>query len=227
MGGCSVSSYAIYRDNGTNDAFATSMDPATIGNNPYLFENTFTLPSYLTGDIIRYKLQATNEIGSTLSTAYLSAILAGIPPAPTSGPINIPLLTTASSIGVQMPQVSDDGGSEITSYNLMMDDGKNGDFVSVAGYPIDNLEQIYTFTQGIVKGNTYRFMYRVKNILGWSDYSDHTYILAAGVPSQPPPPQLSDSAPTYITLVFTASADNGGSLITSYELYMDAGSGYS
>lgn len=62
------------------------MDSVLIANNPYLFEYTFTLPSALTGKMLRFKLEATNEMGSTMSSDYLSVILAGIPPAPTTGP---------------------------------------------------------------------------------------------------------------------------------------------
>lgn len=76
------------------------MDSASIANNPYLFEYTFTLASNFTGSIVRYKLQATNSIGSTTSSTYLSALLAGIPGTPTSGPVDITTITSATLIGV-------------------------------------------------------------------------------------------------------------------------------
>ena len=62
-----------------------------------------------------------------------------------------------------MPVVTDDGGSTIISYNLLMDDGLNGDYVSIAGGNdlVLNMERFFTITNGIVKGRTYRFMYRV------------------------------------------------------------------
>jgi hypothetical protein len=62
------------------------MNPIDISNKPYLFEYEFTLPATLTGLSIRYKLQATNVISSTISKDYLTAILAGIPPSLSSGP---------------------------------------------------------------------------------------------------------------------------------------------
>jgi len=64
------------------------MDPADVEEKPYLFEKEFTLPSTLTGLSVRYKLKATNIIGSTYSYDFLTAILAGIPPAPPTGPID-------------------------------------------------------------------------------------------------------------------------------------------
>lgn len=51
-----VSSYEIFRDDGANGAFSTSVDSANVANKPYLFEYTFTLPGTLTGKIVRFKL---------------------------------------------------------------------------------------------------------------------------------------------------------------------------
>lgn len=85
-----------------------------------------------------------------------------------------------------MPLVTDDGGSDITSYNLLMDDGLNGVLSSYSGDATNNsLTTEFTISNGIVKGRTYRFKYRVLNQIGWSDYSDMTYILAASVPEKP------------------------------------------
>lgn len=68
----------------------------------------------------------------------------------------------------------------------MMDDGKNGEFRTVTGddYVISLLRS-FTITDGIIKGHTFRFMYRVKNQIGWTDWSTVTYILAASVPDKP------------------------------------------
>lgn len=78
-GGCSVLSYAVWRDDGLNGAFSVSLDPALIGNNPYIFEHTFVLPSTLSGLNVRFRLEATNERGSTLSGDFLSVVVAGVP----------------------------------------------------------------------------------------------------------------------------------------------------
>jgi hypothetical protein len=44
-GGCSVTSYAVFRDNGDNGDFSFNMEPLVIGNNPYLFDHVFVLPA--------------------------------------------------------------------------------------------------------------------------------------------------------------------------------------
>lgn len=62
------------------------MEPEAIANNPYLFEHVFTLPVLLSGLNVRFKLQATNERGSTMSGDFISALIAGLPVSPTLGP---------------------------------------------------------------------------------------------------------------------------------------------
>lgn len=42
-GGCSITSYAVFRDNGDNGDFSYNMEPLVIGNNPYLFDHVFVL----------------------------------------------------------------------------------------------------------------------------------------------------------------------------------------
>ena len=72
---------------------------------------------------------------------------------------------------------------------------------------------------GIVKGYIYRFKYRVLNQIGWSGFSDTTYILAANVPSRPSTPSylFSNSSQIFlIILLLYEPSDNGGSLVTSY-----------
>ena len=72
------------------------MDSTDVENKPYLFEKEFTLPGSLTGLTVRYKLKATNFIGSTYSYDFLTAILAGIPPAPITGPADDATVTSSS-----------------------------------------------------------------------------------------------------------------------------------
>jgi hypothetical protein len=68
-GGCPVTSYAVFSDLGSGTV-NTNLD-AAIENQPYLFTHTFTFDPALTGNLLRFKLQASNEIGATLSADYL------------------------------------------------------------------------------------------------------------------------------------------------------------
>jgi hypothetical protein len=77
----------------------------------------------LEGLIVRFKLEATNVIGSTKSTDYLAIIIAGVPTAPSVAPDMNALTTNSSQIGVTLTLVTADGGSTIITYALYMDDG--------------------------------------------------------------------------------------------------------
>lgn len=81
--------------------------------------------------------------------------------------------------------ITDDGGSDILSYSLEIDDGTGGDFKPVVGYVSDFLLLEFLITNGINKATVYRLRYRSRNIIGWSDYSPIAYILAANVPVAP------------------------------------------
>lgn len=77
------------------------------------------------------------------------------------------------------------GGSPIVSYNLEWDNGSNGaSYVSLVGESENNIQLLYTKTD-LTAGMTYKFRYRVRNIFGWSSYSDVLTILAATKPDRP------------------------------------------
>ena len=62
--------------------FSTKLEQANIENKPYLFEYTFTFTGSETGLTLRFKLEATNVEGSTMSSQYLSILLARSPNKP-------------------------------------------------------------------------------------------------------------------------------------------------
>jgi len=92
----------------------------------------------------------------------------------------------------------------------------NGVFSSIF-----TLNPIFTITSGIYRGDTYRLRYRAVNFNGWSNFSGIAYIQAATAPSIPPAPVYVSSTATSITLLILPPLDNGGSVITSYNLWID------
>lgn len=124
-------------------------------------------------------------------------------------------------------ELTDNGGSEITSYSLEIDDGTGGDFVAVVGLHSSYLRLYYTSNANITKGVTYRLRYRAQNSIGWGPYSDISYILAATVPQAPPEPTYVGSTSSYITLNVPRSLDDSGSPITGYKLFVDSGDDFS
>lgn len=105
----------MYNTDGLGGPFLLSTDSPLIANQPYLFEFQFDLTAQ-SGLIVKFKLEATNAIGSTLSDNYLAAIVAGLPGTPTSRPLKLSASTNSTNIGVQMPTVTNDGGSPIQWY---------------------------------------------------------------------------------------------------------------
>lgn len=68
---------------------------------------------------------------------------------------------------------ADTGGSDITLYELQMDDGDSGEFTTIF---TSAHETTYLVTENIERGNYYRFRYRVMNVIGYSSYSEVAYI---------------------------------------------------
>ena len=81
-------------------------------------------------------------------------------------------------------------------------------------------------TNGIYRGRIYRFRYRVRNINGWSPFSEVAYISAFSIPLAPPTPKFVSGTATTVTLAFSESEDDNGVPITSYELWIDAGNNF-
>lgn len=140
-------------------------------------------------------------------------MLAGIPDAPPSSVVKV--LSDKLKISVEMPAVLDNAGSTLLSYDLHADDGQQGEMTTYyAG--LNRTVDVET-----VLGRTYRFRYRVSNILGWSEFSDVTHILAAYVPDKPSAaPLLVSVDATQITISLAACSASNGDLVTHFVLYM-------
>ena len=82
-----------------------------VEDRPQKFQHTFTFTTDLTGKLIRFKLVAINELGSTTSDSYLEVLLTGLPSAPSTSIIKI--LSTTDEIVVEMPKISTAAGSLI------------------------------------------------------------------------------------------------------------------
>ena len=75
----------------------------------------------------------------------------------------------------------------------------------------------------MTKGRVYRVRYRVRNDIGWSDYSPIAYLRAADVPEAPPAPIIVSASATAIKLTLLPTKERGGAEITGYELWIDNG----
>jgi hypothetical protein len=80
----------------------------------------------------------------------------------------------------------------------------------------------------MIAGLTYRFKYRVSNLLGWSDFSNSLIVGLGPKPSQPLAPSKSlieaSNSPTSIMMEWDALLSETLT-VTQYTLYMDDGYG--
>jgi hypothetical protein len=138
--------------------------------------------------------------------------LAGVPDTPLVAPTR-GSSTDDTQIAVDITTVSGINGAAITSYHIVIDDGAGGSFVELQGESSETTATSATYSTSITAGAYYRVKYRAKNIIGYSDYSDITYILAATIPDTPDAPTISISG-TDAVIVWTWPY-NGGSDVTS------------
>ncbi len=74
----------------------------------------------------------------------------------------------------------------ITSYDLYMDNGYNGDFKLINSAPVTSY-----LVQYLTPGLMYRFRLKAKNAIGYeSEFSTIQYMMAGTVPSAPGAPSL-------------------------------------
>lgn len=88
----------------------------------------------------------------------------------------------------QITTSPENGGSSITSYNIAWDKASGSTFYELVGETSDSLALTATTSDTLTGGATYLFKYRVKNVHGWSEYSDTVSILAAAIPAIPAAP---------------------------------------
>jgi hypothetical protein len=91
---------------------------------------------------------------------------------------------------------------------------------------ISNVQNLLTSLQvtGLEKRQVYRFRYRTINEVGPSDWSPESFLVPAVPPSAPETPQFISASDDEILIRLGRSQDDGGSLITDYELWIDQGS---
>lgn len=94
--------------------------------------------------------------------------------------------TNEYQIGLSLPEVTSllTGGSPIISYNLQWDSGTGTGFYSIYGETSNSLLRSYIETR-VTGGSTYRFRYRVKNLFGWSPFSNILTAYPGVIPDVP------------------------------------------
>jgi hypothetical protein len=133
-------------------------------------------------------------------------MLASVPSKPTDIVLSDTSVTSDTKIKVTFAEPEPtNNGSPILSYELVMDDGKSGNFVSVQGFTQNNLKTEATITEGVIKGREHRFKYRARNAIGWGEYSDVSAVLAATVPQKALQPTFLSFSADVLTVVVPRS----------------------
>lgn len=91
------------------------------------------LPAGVLGEPIKFRVEATNLGGYyNISYEHLEVIVADVPSTPTQGPLSDSSFTDATRIKVYFSEPYD-GGSVLLNYQVQMDDGLGGGFITIAG----------------------------------------------------------------------------------------------
>ena len=176
------------------------------------------------GQSFRFQFQAYIDGSRSIMSNIITVVIATVPATPSTKPRVYTPYTTATQLGVEIDEIASIGEAVIIGYEIQRDDGKGGSFYTVAGgHNSPSIALIYTITQNIERGLAYRFKYRAQNIAGWSAWSPVASLSASTVPSAPPKPTYVSSTDSQISLAFGRTRDNGGSIITEYELSVDNG----
>lgn len=113
------------------------------------------------------------------------------------------------------------GGSVITGYRLYQTNvTTGGEYLAYDGLNVPTVSSY--MASSLTPGNRYQFRASSINRVGESLKTPFSaVIIAAMVPSQPSVPTFVFSTSTSITLLLSASSNNGGSPVTSYVIYAD------
>lgn len=178
------------------------------------------------GTTITAVVMAENNYGwSSESLPNSASVLVKTKPTTPGSPVRIDASTNQSQLSISWSLFTTDsqtGGSPISAYTLMWDQGTSG--LSYTQL-YSGLDSSYTQTSGIVEGATYLITLKATNTFGDSPYSTPLRIIAATNPTTPG---------TVVTSVISGkvrlswSASNGnGVYLTKYMIYIKLGQGSS
>ncbi|NYT12285.1 MAG: choice-of-anchor D domain-containing protein [Methanomassiliicoccales archaeon] len=203
-GGEAITNYSIYR--GTSPGSETYL--TTIGN-----VLAFTDTDLINGQTYYYQVYAVNNVGEGDGSEIVNATPATIPSAPQD-----PQAEAGDSyVLITWSAPSDDGGSGIEGYNIY----RNSTETSVE--LLSFVETLSYNDTSVTNGITYYYQVSAINSIGEGPVSSTVNAtpeaaIISTAPSAPQDPQ-SSSGDEYILITWTAPSDDGGSAVTSYNIY--------
>ncbi len=181
---------------------------------------TFTHTGITGTDDVQYKLEATSNVGDGAFSPRNTFILASTP---TISNAPVMVMQSKSSITVSWSLTSN-GGSPLLGYKLYQTNVTTGGEQLI--YDGSTIPTISSFTsKGLTAGYVYQYRVSAINRVGEGQLSPlSTKIKAANVPSKPSAPYYVSSTSSTIIIQWNDVADNGGALITQFNIYTDDGS---
>jgi len=133
-GGCPITSYSIFINDGAGGSTFTEIDAGVVNNNPSLREHTLTFTGADTSKEYKFYMTAENII-DTVTSETVAFTLAATPDKPSTSPTVVLSSTTAYSITVSYAALSpaENGGSTILSYEVAIYNLTTGSWVSLVG----------------------------------------------------------------------------------------------
>jgi fibronectin type 3 domain-containing protein len=200
-GGANVTSYKIYRGISISVSFYVSV-PAIATS----YNDTLVTP----GTLYYYEMSAVNIAGEGSRGGTSTAIPYTYP----STPRNLVATSGSGSIALTWNASLSDGGRTIFSYDILRGTSPGDDswYVTVPGGYLSYVDT------SVVSGTVYYYHVRAVNDAGYSPISNEANATARGTPS-PPTLVSAVGSSKKVTLTWTIPSSNGGSPITSYQIW--------
>ncbi|XP_023931299.1 twitchin isoform X3 [Lingula anatina] len=164
------------------------------------------------GDTGDYTLTVTNDYGK--DTATVSVVVLGKPLAP-EGPLEVSDVY-ADQVTLSWKPPKDDGGTEITGYQVEKMDMKRGTWEKVSNF-VKGTECV---VPKLVEGHDYKFRVMAENLQGLSEPLETDKATKAknpyDVPGSPGKPKATDTNRDHITIAWDEPRSDGGAPITGY-----------
>jgi hypothetical protein len=204
--GSAISGYQLSKDNGLNWT-----EPADV--------TSITAAGLTNGTEYTFLVRAVNAKGTGAYASTVSTLVDVSPGAPTITGVTV---SSGQAIIAFIP--GENNGSQISGYQLSIDDGYNWFSLGTTTPIIVTGTSTSITAAGLTNGTEYSFLIKAVNAIGPGTYATTGSILVAGLPDAPTINSVNVSSGQAI-IAFTAG-ENNGSAISDYQLSIDSGSNW-
>ena len=166
------------------------------------------------GLVYHYKMFTVTDEGMSGPSNTVS----GSPLGPPGTPLNVTVTSGDGFVAIRWEIPSDDGGSDLTSIELLRAVG-SGEMESYQSLPPSTTEFNDT---DLTNGEEYSYQLTSVSNVGSSPTSPKVSVVPYGIPTPPGTLEV-ETGSGWAILTWTASTDDGGSPITSYVIYRKEG----